>query len=325
MSAVSGLHEFVFSAQVAERERLLAFWSQLGFVPETEGSLTSGEADALYGHASTLQSVRLRHSGSRAYETGLVRLQFWEALSGEGLGARKPLITGSRWMGMYTVDILEVRDSLEGYNCEASERWLSELVSAPLANPAPEVTWANPFVGLRETLYFDPDGRVAFIQRGGFDRPGFGTIDSSLPYKNSEGSHANVVQPSNAFDTDFYKRVFGLESAPYGEAHDSGDEPPTQRALRLEAGQLFRVERLRAPDCPTGLLQVYSPYFDADDCRALSQPGQRGLSAYSYRASTIDADALPGVTDYCSGQNEFGEMACTFRAPDGYVWMWVGV
>lgn len=47
MSAVSGLHEFVFSAQVAERERLLAFWSQLGFVPETEGSLTSGEADAL--------------------------------------------------------------------------------------------------------------------------------------------------------------------------------------------------------------------------------------------------------------------------------------
>ena len=45
-----------------------------------------GEADALYGYASTLQSVRLRHSGSRAYETGLVRLQFWEALSGEGLG-----------------------------------------------------------------------------------------------------------------------------------------------------------------------------------------------------------------------------------------------
>ncbi|MEL0333510.1 MAG: hypothetical protein VW984_06665, partial [Halieaceae bacterium] len=62
-----------------------------------------------------------------------------------------------------------------------------------------------------------------------------------------------------------------------------------------------------------------------DDCRALSQPGQRGLSAYSYRARNIDADTLPGVTDYSSGQNEFGEMACTFRAPDGYVWMWVGV
>ena len=137
MSAVSGLHEFVFSAQVAERERLLTFWSQLGFVPETEGSLTSGEADALYGHASTLQSVRLRHSGSRAYETGLVRLQFWEELSGEGLGARKPLITGSRWMGMYTADILEVRDSLEGYNCEASERWLSELVSPRSQTPLP--------------------------------------------------------------------------------------------------------------------------------------------------------------------------------------------
>lgn len=323
MSVVSGLHEFVFSAQAAERDRLLAFWSQLGFVPEIEGSLTSSEADELYGHASTLHAVRLRHPGSGAHETGLVRLQLWGELAGEGLGACKPLIMGSRWMGMYTADILEIRDSLEAYNGAASGRWLSELVSAPLANPAPEVTWANPFVGLRETLYFDPDCRVAFIQRGGFDRPGFGTIDMCLPYKNSEGSHANVVQPSRAFDTAFYKAVFGLESAPYGEAHDSGDEPPTQRALRLEPGQLFRVERLRAPDCPTGLLQVYSPYFETPDCRAQSCPGQRGLSAYSYRAGNIEASALPSVTDYRAGVNEFGEAACTFTSPDGYSWMWI--
>jgi len=57
----------------------------------------------------------------------------------------------------------------------------------------------------------------------------------------------------------------------------------------------------------------------------LSQPGQRGLSAYSYRVQSVDAEALPGVTDYRAGQNEFGEPACTFRAPDGYSWMWVCV
>jgi hypothetical protein len=323
MSVVSGLYEFIFATHISERDRLLGFWSQLGFEPEVEGSLTASDSAVLYGHAATLQSIRLRHSGSHAYDTGLVRLQCWSDLAGDGLGARKPLVTGSRWMGMYTADILELRDSLCAYNSQAGDRWLSDLVSAPLANPPPTVTWENPFVGLRETLYFDSDGRVAFIQRGGFDRPGFGTISSGLPYKNSEGSHANVVQPSNAFDTDFYKTIFGLESAPYGEAHDSGDEPPTQRALRLEAGQLFRVERLRAPDCPTGLLQVYSPYFETEECRALSQPGQRGLTAYSYRASDISAEALPGVKDYRAGNNEFGEPACTFRSPDGYVWMWV--
>ena len=325
MSVVSGLHEFVFSAHISERERLLAFWAGLGFQPDAEGTLSAADAEALYGHGAALASIRLRHSGCTAHDTGLVRLQCWEDLAGEGLGAHKPLVTGSRWMGMYTADILELRDSLTSYNRDTDDRWLSELVSAPLANPPPQVTWDSPFVGLRETLYFDPDGRVAFIQRGGFDRPGFGSIDMSLPYKNSEGSHANVVQLSRSFDTDFYKAVFGLESAPYGEAHDSGDEPPTQRALRLEAGQLFRVERLRAPECPTGLLQVYSPYFDTDDHRALSEPGQRGLSAYSYRVQSVDAEALPGVTDYRAGENEFGEPACTFRAPDGYSWMWVGV
>ena len=324
MSVVGGLYEFVFSAHASERERLLAFWSELGFLPEAEGRLSANDAKALYSHASALQSVRLRHAGCATHETGLVRLQFWDDLAGQGLGAHKPLVTGSRWMGMYTADILEIRDSLHNYNADTRDRWLSDLVSAPLANPPPTVTWGSPFVGLRETLYFDPDGRIAFIQRGGFDRPGFGTIDPTLPYKNSEGSHANVVQPSRTFDTEFYKRVFGLESAPYGEAHDSGDEPPTQRALRLEAGQLFRVERLRAPDCPTGYLQVYSPYFDTTDHRELSQPGQRGLSAYSYRVQRIDASPMRGVTDYCAGQNEFGEPASTFYAPDGYSWMWVG-
>jgi hypothetical protein len=38
----------------------------------------------------------------------------------------------------------------------------------------------------------------------------------------------------------------------------------------------------------------------------------------------IDAAALPNVTDYRSGRNEFDEPACTFRSPDGYFWMWVG-
>lgn len=321
MSVVSGLYEFVLATRTSERGRLLAFWQALGFEPITEGALSASEASTLYGHQAGLQSIRLRHPGCAAHQTGLVRLQCWSALAREGLGAQRTLVTGSRWMGLYTADILALRDSLSDYRSEMSDRWLSELVSAPLANPPPPVTLQTPFVGLRETLYFDPDGRVAFIQRGGFDRPGFGTIDLTLPYKNSEGSHANVVQPTGSFDTAFYKAVFGLETAPYGGAHDSGDEPPTQRALRLEAGQLFRVERLRAPDYPTGLLQAYSPYFATPDQRVLSQTGQRGLLGYSYRASSVEAVVLPGVTDYRVANNEFGERSCSFTAPDGYRWM----
>ena len=112
MSVVSGLHEFVFSAHASERERLLAFWSGLGFEPDAEGALSATDAEALYGHGAALASIRLRHSGCAAHETGLVRLQCWDELAGEGLGAHKPLVTGSRWMGMYSADILELRDSL---------------------------------------------------------------------------------------------------------------------------------------------------------------------------------------------------------------------
>ena len=137
MSVVSGLHEFVFSAHQSDRERLLAFWAGLGFQADLEGALSATDAEALYGHGAALTSIRLRHSGCAAHETGLVRLQCWEDLAGEGLGAHKPLITGSRWMGMYTADILELRDSLNDYNIDAGERWLSDLVSAPLANPPP--------------------------------------------------------------------------------------------------------------------------------------------------------------------------------------------
>ena len=131
MSVVSGLYEFVFATHITGRDRLLGFWSQLGFVLEVEGSLTAIESDALYGHPATLQSVRLRHSGSHAHNTGLVRLQCWSDLAGDGLGARKPLVTGSRWMGMYTADILGLRDGLSDYNSDVSDRWLSDLVSAP--------------------------------------------------------------------------------------------------------------------------------------------------------------------------------------------------
>ena len=111
MSVVSGLYEFVFATRTSERERLLAFWQALGFEPIDEGTLSASEASTLYGHHAELQSIRLRHPGCAAHQTGLVRLQCWSALAGEGLGAQPPLVTGSRWMGLYTADILELRDS----------------------------------------------------------------------------------------------------------------------------------------------------------------------------------------------------------------------
>lgn len=328
MAAVAaGIFEFVFGGSIAQRESLLEFWAMLGFTPVAEGHLNAAQAEQLYGHRAELHSLRLTHPGCSSFGTGQVRLQLWSSVRNEGLGNRRPIETGSRWMGMYTRDLLQLRDAFENSTSQQTwQLWISPPVNAPLANPAPKVTFFQPFVGLRELLVFGTDFRLAFIQRGGFDRPGFGTFDETLPYQNTEGSHANVVQPARRFDTDFYKALFGYETAPFGDAHDSGDEPPTITALKLKPDELFRVERIRAPGCPSGLLQVYSSYLPGDDVRDLSRPGSRNLCAYSVRTddpgtfSDHLAQLQPGVATK-PHKDEFGDNALCFDAPDGYAWI----
>ena len=323
----AGIHEFVFGALAAERDELLAFWKVLGFEVVEEGALDAAAADAHYGHGSALTSLRLRHPGCDTFDTGAVRLQLWKALRNEGLGNHDPIETGSRWMGLYTHDILQLRDAFTSEQAVQDwDLWVSPLVNAPLEKPAPSHDYFKRFVGLRETLVFGTRFRLAFIQRGGFDRPGFGTFDDSLPFKNTEGSHANVVQPANDFDTDFYKVAFDFETAPFGEPHDSGDEAPTIEALKLRDGELFCVERTRAVDCPSGLLQVYSSYMPGPDRRDLSRPGSGNLCSYSVRVADLDKLAAviedhEGAALLADSRDEFGCRSLVFDAPDGYAWI----
>lgn len=321
----TGIHEFVFGTSRGEAARQLAFWERLGFRESERGELSAAAAERLYGHRAALTAYRLAHPGCASFGTGFVRLQAWESLRNAGLGSRPPLTTGGRWMGLYTQDILQLRDSFAG-EAQRENLWISPLVAAPLAKPAPTVDLDNPFVGLRETLVFGDHYRLAFIQRGGFDRPGFGTFEPSLPFKNTEGSHANIIQPPRAFDGDFYKRAFGFETAPFGDRHRSGDDPATAAALALGDGDLFEVERTRAVDVPSGLLQIYAPERDGEDCRDLSRAGSGNLCLYSVRAGDADAlrqqvlDAGAGsASELCA--DEFGDPAFCFDAPDGYQWL----
>jgi hypothetical protein len=322
-----GVFEFVFGGLISERDELLRFWAVLGFTVQEEGGLSADTAMGAYGHGARLVSIRLQHAGCDTFGTGFVRLQLWEHLANDGMGNADPIVTGSRWMGMYTHDILQLRDSFESEQAKRDwDLWVSPLVTAPLMNPPPVPDFYTPFVGLRETLVFGKRFRLAFIQRGGFDRPGFGTFDDGLPFKNTEGSHANIVQPDNSFSTDFYKRAFDFETAPYGDAHDSGDEPPTIAALKLRDGEMFHVERTRAKDCPSGLLQVYSSYVPGDDLRDLSRPGSGNLCAYSVRVSdlsrlTATIDAHADASHRGEYRDEFGNSAVCFDAPDGYTWI----
>lgn len=323
----SGIYEFVFGGDINRKDEYLTFWKTLGFTPTEKGAFNSSQARKFYGHDAELLSIRLKHPGCDTFNTGLVRLQLWSRLRNQGLDGVKPVECGSRWMGFYTHDVMQLHDS---FSAESSlNRWnldLSPIVNAPLQNPTPVHDFDQPFVGLRELLVFGNDFRLAFIQRGGFDRPGFGTFDDSLPYKNTEGSHANIVQPANSFSTDFYKNVFDFETAPFGEPHDSGGEPPTIKALQLKPGELFHIERIRAGNCPSGLLQVYSSYQEGEDYRDLSRAGSRSLCAYSVNVSDMSAfkqrlSAHEGHILSQTSRDEFNKESVSFTAPDGYFWL----
>jgi len=323
----AGIHEFIFGGEMSRETEYLEFWEKLGFVPVKEGCFSGEKSDTFYGHNAELRSIRLRHPGCDTFNTGLVRLQLWSKLRNEGLNTVKPLECGSRWMGIYTHDVMQLHDSFSAN--KSMERWnlgMSPIVNAALQNPPPEHDFDQPFVGLRELLVFGNDFRLAFIQRAGFDRPGFGTFDDTLAFKNTEGSHANIVQPANSFSTEFYKAVLDFDTAPFGEAHDSGDEPPTITALDLKPGELFRIERIRSGDCPSGLLQVYSSYMEGEDYRDLSRPGSRNLCAYSINVSDIN-ELKQRLSEYGGEllsqtmQDEFGETSVSFTAPDGYFWL----
>ena len=322
-----GIHEFIFGALKSERDELLAFWEVLGFTVADEAHISASTASELYGHEQGLTSLRLRHKGCDTFETGLVRLQLWDVLRNEGMGNTLPLTVGSRWMGLYCNDILQAVDSFDNPKAKQDwDLWMSPLVHAALQHPPPDHNYFERFIGLREKLIFGKRFRLAMIQRGGFDRPGFGTIDETLPFKNSEGSHANVVQPDNSFSSDFYKKAFGFETAPFGEAHDSGEEPPTIAALELREGETFHIERTRAVNCPSGLLQIYSSYMAGPDHRDLSRPGSGNLCAYSVKVRDLDLlktviEGTDGASVLADADDEFGERSLVFEAPDGYVWI----
>ena len=324
---VSGIHEFVFGCSAQSRKTFEAYWQQLGFYPIKEGNIGAAQAKTLYGYEQDLCSVLLEHPGCKHVNGGYVRLQCWEQLRNDGVGMAGPVTCGSRWMGIYTSDILRIydayKDSADKYN---KEWWISHVARAALEWPEPEFDFMKPFVGLRELMILTEFARHAFIQRVGFDRTGFGTIVEELPFKNSEGTHANIVQPVSEFNSQFYKDVLGWVTAPFGDAEDIGDKPATIEVLDLTPDQMIRMERLKSPHSPSGMLQVYSPYTSpTTSVLDSAQPGSRGLGAFTVSMQDID-DAISraeqsGATQI-SGllQDELEREVCTFIAPDGFAW-----
>ncbi len=318
--AVSGVYEHLYGTRDLDGE--LAYWRMLGFAPVQRGALDADGAHRLYGVGSRLRSVRLAHRATD--RQGLIRLLAWDEPLGEGLRFTPPLAVGSRWSGFYTSDLLRVREAYLDDTAATGRDWrLSALNRLPLTGDTP--SFSQPFVGIRETFVIGEQVRHAFLQRVGFDRPGFGTLAEGTPLPVTEASHANVVAPAGA-SYDFYVSALGLaEQTP--PMHLDATMPAIRGSLQLQEGDAFTVVVLHVPGTVTSFLRWYVVDGPAPDARDRSRPGHLGLCAYSWRLEGEDVGeraerlAAGGAAVGEVGRNEFGEDSAVFTAPDGSAWV----
>jgi hypothetical protein len=324
LSPVGGLYEHWYGT--LDLSAALRYWAQLGFSECARGTLDETRAARLYGHASPLESVRLKHrSGS---SQGLIRVLQWERPAGEGLGFSHALATGSRWSGFYTRDLVQIQDAYRDEAAATGERWkVSDLARLFISDAKPG--FYKPFLGIRESTIVGPHHRHAFLQRVGFDRPGFGTFAPDTPLPVTESTHGNVVLPAFELHA-FYQDALGLAVQTPPMTID-WTLPAVRHSLELKEGESFQVIVYQTPGVPTGFLRVYAASEPRDDVREQSRPGHIGNCAYSYRYAPGTLDALrarleqSGANGLPTGvdTNEFGEATVSCIAPDGYFWNFI--
>jgi len=317
---VGGLYEHWYGT--ADLDGAIRYWRQLGFVPASRGQLSADKSMALYGVNQALAAVRLKHLGTD--RQGLIRLQCFDGGMGPGLGMTPALAIGSRWSGFYTRDILAIQDAYRDESDRSGESCkVSDVARLFISDVQP--SFYQPFVGIRETTVTGHAYRHAFLQRVGFDRPGFGTFADKAPLPVTESTHGNVVL-RDFNHHEFFSRALGLIVQTPVQTID-WTLTAVRRSLELNEGESFAVIVYQTPGEPSGFLRVYGPNEKREERLDQSCPGQLGNSGYSYRypAGTLAARrtlvlkaGATGVTPILP--NEFGEPSLSCRAPDGYFW-----
>jgi hypothetical protein len=238
------------------------------------------------------------------------------------------MVVGSRWFASLTKDIYTIADAFTDDKSNGGNWIYTEPIRAIEVIGNQGKGLYNRFVGVREMFVIGSETRQAFFQRYNYNRPGYGTIDSSSLLGVSEGTHSSIVTANHSLSS-FYTEVFGLVAIE-GNGKQSGyQNPSTRQTLMLEDGQEFYISAFSSPKAIAGVLQVYSPLYPTPDKREFAQPGSLGLSLFTYQVEDILevrdrilASNATSVTPIVP--NEFGEPSFGLVSPDGTYWVIVG-
>ena len=334
-ACIGGLHELCVG--VPDLDEAIADFAAYGCQPGERGALDAVAAEALYGHRSAVESVRLRHGEA---DHGLVRLMRWASPRNAGVGLRPDLRgIGSRWGVRVTQSVLNVVNHVERALQGGTPLTLLPPQLAVIGEVSGERAarpFRDPIVGVREMVLLQPHYRQVFFERFGYESPRYGQVDPASLLRASQHTHAGLMVASDDDRIfDFYETVLGLkrtheERVPYANATGS------RSIFGLAPGEGFHMVDFDDPRTGTALatrrsgkLKCVRFAADArmDDLRALSRPGCLGYSLYTWRVDDLAAmrarlATTPGVTALGAIRpDEFSRDSLGFTAPDGCPWV----
>ena len=321
---------FEVGVGVRDIERAFAYWRSFGYRAGPRGTFTAKESAALYGVDSPLESLRLLHQDA---DHGLVRLMRWERGAGPGLGLMSLRTPGNRWAVAKTRDVQMATNHARMMKAKGEDIWFTEPISRAVGVTPEQV---NPFVASfpskSEIAIFTPEMRHVVVQRFGHDLPNFGRHNEDSLFHGSQFTQVGIcVDRKDMAQVEFYGEVLGLQRS---ATHTYAISDFIGGMTGLRPGEeLIEVDfdDIRSGPAPekqlSGKLRVFIVQPRPGDTTGfgVTNPGNLGFSLYTLRTTELDRlrDRIAGAgARHVSAvaRDEFGRRACTFAAPDGYVW-----
>jgi uncharacterized glyoxalase superfamily protein PhnB len=333
--ANGGLYEVFVGTK--DLESATGYWKSFGYRVLEEARLDRSLARDLYQHDSAARVRRLQAEADH----GLVRLLEWQEPSGTGLGMRGLRFAGNRWTGQFARSLLKVANHVEaaakaGEEIEGSEAHFIDMgrAYAHLFGGKAPIPFKDELIALREMQVFRPESRQIVMERFGYESPLLGTYaDQSLLRTTQIVQGCMVVRSDDPDIFRFYEEVLGLRRSlditiPWEDAQAS------RAVFQLAEGETHWNVDLDEPASGTSLAERrsgrikafrFSDRWPTKDVYDFASPGALGYSNYSWRVKDIAEAAARcsamGATFITSViEDEFGDMAMSLRAPDGYFW-----
>lgn len=320
-TGISGVYEICYGTD--DPNFAIKYFAEFGFQVVEEAQFSNEQAAELYGHLSTLKSIRLQNGKIDSH--GLIRLLVWETLKHDLGTMSPPRAIGQRLAVMKTNDIFRLQDVFT-VDRHAGQQW---AITEPIADDLFDLDGGkkdlfNRPIIVRENAVYGSFFNHIFFQRYGYHIEGYGTIDLDTRLQTSEFTHHDFFIKGTSLDQIAYlSTALGLhqEAEP---AIDGEWQKGPKAVFKLQAGEGHWYQGFVSPNNICGKLKMFIPTNTVEDRSSIQEVGARGITLHTFYTKKLEmVHSLVMEHDLNPTsilKNEFNEQSFTFTCPAGCSW-----